>query len=142
MAYKGFLFQFGNYIFPNKYIKFDTYDILPDQRQDLDSYTDANGITHRNALKHTKSNITFSTLEMSESAMNEILKKLEENYSNENETDSNCIYFNPRKAWNPANAYQTGHFYLDPSLKFRIKKEDENGKSIKYGEMQWLFIEY
>lgn len=142
MAYRGYLFQFGDYIFPNEYIKFDSYDIAPDQRQDLDSYTDGNGLTHRNALGHTKTNITFSTLEMPESVMNEIMESLERNYLNPNETDANCTYFNPRKAWNPANAYLTGHFYLDPSLKHRIKRVDDNGKSIKYGEMQWTFIEY
>lgn len=137
MAYNGYLFQFGDYIFPNKYIKFDTYDIAPDQRQDLDSFTNGKGVTIRNALEHTKSNVTFTTLEMSESAMDSIMSALERNYINQNETDANCVYFNPRK-----RKYTTGHFYLDPSVKFRIKKEDDNGKTIKYGEMQWIFIEY
>lgn len=137
MAYSGYLFKFGNYTFPNRHIKFDTYDALPDQRQDLDSYTDGNGETHRNAVAHTKTNITFTTLEMSESEMNEITKRLEENYINEKETDANCTYYNPRK-----RKYSTGHFYLDPSVQFRIKKEDDDGKSIIYGEMQWIFIEY
>lgn len=137
MAYKGYLFQFGNFIFPNKYIKFDTYDIAPDQRQDLNSFTDGNGVTQRNALEHTKTNITFTTLEMSEKAMNSILSNLESNYVNQNETDANCTYYNPRK-----RSYANGHFYLDPSLKFRIKKEDDSGKTIRYNETQWTFIEY
>lgn len=135
--YNGYLFQFGNYIFPNKYIKFDTYDIAPDQRQDLDSYTDGNGLTHRNALEHTKTDITFTTLQMPESAMNSILSNLELNYINPNETDANCVYYNPRK-----RQYSTGHFYLDPSVQFRIKKADDDGKKINYGETQWTFIEY
>ncbi len=137
MAYNGYLFQFGMFVFPNKYIKFDTYDISPDQRQDLDSYTDGNGLTHRNALEHTKTSITFSTLEMPEKAMNSITSNLMANYQNPNETDSECHYYNPR-----IGNYKSGHFYLDPSVKFKIKKEDEHGKSIKYGEMQWTFIEY
>lgn len=137
MAYLGYLFQFGDYIFPNKHIKFDTYDIAPDQRQDLDSYTDANGVTHRNALKHTKTNITFNTIQIPESAMDDILSQLERNYINQNETDANCVYYNPRK-----RQYSTGHFYLDPSVKFRIKKVDDEGKKINYGETQWVFIEY
>lgn len=137
MAYRGYLFQFGDYIFPNKYIKFDTYDILPEQIQDMDSYTDGNGVTHRNALEHTKTNITFSTLEISEVAMDKIMSNLKKNYINKNETDANCTYFSPRE-----NKYLTGHFYLDPSIKFSIKKVDDNGKSIAYGEMQWIFIEY
>ena len=54
MAYSGYLFKFGNYTFPNKYILWDTFETNPNQRQDLDSYTDANGLTHRNAISHTK----------------------------------------------------------------------------------------
>lgn len=137
MAYRKYLFQFGNFIFPNKYIKFDTFKIKPDQRQDMDSFTDGNGVTNRNALEHTKSNVSFTTLEMPEAAMNAITSGLRANYLNTNETDANCVYYNPR-----IGDYKTGHFYLDPSVEFQIKKEDENGKSIRYSEMQWLFIEY
>lgn len=137
MAYRGYLFQFGSYMFPNKYIKFDTYDIAPDQRQDLDSFTDANGLTHRNALEHTKTNITFTTLRMPGNVMAEILSNLQKNYINQNETDASCTYFNPR-----TGDYKTGHFYLDPSVQFRIKKVDEAGRKIDYGETQWIFVEY
>lgn len=137
MGYKSFLFQFGNFIFPNEYIEFDNYDIAPDQRQDLDSFTDGNGETHRNALEHTKSNITFTTIEMSGEAMAHILLSLQKEYINPEETDANCVYFNPR-----LHDYKTGHFYLDPSVKFRIKKVDKEGTNIKYGSMQWIFVEY
>ncbi len=137
MGYKQYLFQFGNFIFPNKYIKFDSYDIAPDQRQDLDSFTDGDGETHRNALSHTKTNVTFTTNPMPEKAMDSILSNLEANYINPNETDANCTYFNPRK-----RGYASGHFYLDPSVKLRIKKVDDDGKSIQYNETQWTFIEY
>ena len=137
MAYNGFLFQFGDYIFPNKYIKFDTYDATPDQRQDKNSFTNGKGVTIRNALEHTKTNITFNTIPMSEAAMDSITEALERNYVNENETDAYCVYYNPRK-----RQYSTGHLYLDPSVKFRIKKVDDEGKKINYGDMQWIFIEY
>lgn len=137
MAYNGYLFQFGDFTFPNKYIKFDSYDIAPDQRQDLGSFTNGKGVTIRNALEHTKTNITFTTNQMPEAAMDSILAALERNYINWKETDANCVYFNPRKI-----EYSTGHFYLDPSVKFRIKKADDEGKKINYGETQWIFIEY
>lgn len=137
MAYNGFLFQFGDFIFPNKYIKFDTYNTAPDQRQDKDSFTNGKGVTIRNALEHTKTNITFTTCQMPESVMDTITASLERNYKNQNETDADCVYYNPRK-----RQYYTGHFYLDPSVQFRIKKVDDAGKKIVYGEMQWIFIEY
>lgn len=137
MAYEGYLFQFGDYTFPNKHISYDSYDIAPDQRQDMDSFTNGKGITVRNALEHTKTNITFNTWPMSDSEMSTILSNLERNYRNVNETDANCVYFNPRKG-----TYSTGHFYLDPSVKFRIRRVDEEGRKIEYGETQWVFIEY
>ena len=137
MGYRGYLFQFGGFIFPNEYIEFDSYDIAPDQRQDLDSYTDGNGLTHRNALEHTKTNITFTTLPIPGDVMADILSNLQRNYINQNETDANCNYYNPR-----TGDYKTGHFYLDPSVQFRIKKVDKNGTKINYGSMQWTFIEY
>lgn len=139
MAYEGYLLRFGHggFTFPNKYIKFDTYDIAPDQRQDMDSFTDGNGVTHRNALGHTKTNITFSTVEMPGAAMDIITSGLRASYISQIETDVNCTYFNPREG-----IYKAGHFYLDPSVKFRIKKEDDAGRSVRYGEMQWVFVEY
>lgn len=137
MAYSGFLFQFGEFVFPNKYIKFDTYNIAPDQRQDLNSFTNGKGITIRNALEHTKTNITFTTVQMPEAAMNAITEALEKEYINKNETDAECVYYNPRK-----RKYETGHFYLDPSVQFKVKKVDDDGNKIRYGEMQWIFIEY
>lgn len=136
MAYNEFLLKFGDYVFPNKHIKFDTYDIAPDQRQDRDSRTNGKGVTVRNALKHTKTNITFTTNRMPEADMDAILTALEGNYINADETDAECTYFNPRK-----RSYSTGHFYLDPSVQFRIRKVD-GGQKIEYGETQWVFIEY
>ncbi len=69
--------------------------------------------------------------------MDAILAALEANYINEDETDANCTYFNPRR-----RKYSTGHFYLDPSVKFRVKKADDAGLGIEYGETQWIFTEY
>ena len=136
MAFNGVLFQFGDYVFPNKYIKFDTYNIAPNQRQDLDSYTDGNGVTHRNALEHTKTQVQFIILGMTETSIRPILKGLTSNYINANERDANCLYYDPE-----TGEYKTGHFYLDPSVQFRLKRLDENN-TLHYGETQLLFIEY
>ena len=135
MAYSGFLFKFGNYTFPNKYIKFDTFDVAPNQRQDLDSYTDGNGVTHRNALEHTKTQVQFTIIGVKENVMDEIMSNVSSNYMNNNERDANCTYYDPE-----TRSYKSGHFYLDPSLQFKLKGE-QNG-SLIYGETQFLFIEY
>lgn len=130
------LFQFGSFIFPNKYIEFDTFDIAPNQRQDLDSYTDGYGVTQRNALAHTKTQIKFNTRGMNGAEMDVITSGIASNYINYNERDANCRYYDPE-----SRSYKTGHFYLDPSVQFRIKKVTDSGVD-KYGEMSWTFIEY
>lgn len=133
--YSGYLFKFGNYVFPNKYINWDTFDIKPNQRQDLDSYTDANGETHRNAIPHTKTQIQFTTKQMSESSLKAIMDKMVENYKNAKERDANCTYYDTEYF-----SYKTGHFYLDPSLQTKILGL-KNGK-LWFNEITWLFIEY
>lgn len=131
-------FKFGNFEFPDKYIKWDTFDIAPGQRQDMDSYTDGYGVTQRNALSHTKTEIKFVTLSMSAEEMDKITAGLTANYINYNERDAQCTYYDDENRCD-----KTGHFYLDPSLQFRRKKVNkETGKVEIYGEMTWLFIEY
>lgn len=135
MAYSGYLFKFGNYTFPNKYIMWDTFETNPNQRQDLDSYTDANGLTHRNAISHTKTQIQFSTRKMPESEMKKIMDGMVKNYKNEKERDANCTYYDTEHL-----SYKTGHFYLDPSLQTKILGLKKG--ILWFGEITWLFIEY
>lgn len=135
MAFNGYFFQFGNYIIPNKYIKIDSYDTAPNQRQDLDSYTDGNGVTHRNALEHTKTQVQFTIVKRPEIVHDAIMSGLRSNYLNYNERDANCVYYDPETC-----RYKTGHFYLDPSVQFRMERI--RNKILFYGETQLLFIEY
>lgn len=134
MAFNGVLFQFGDYIFPNKYIEWGSYDSAPGQRQSLDAYTDANGVTHDNALEHSKTEIKFTTLPMKEADWEEIMLNVRRNYINFNARDANCTYFNFETC-----QYETGHFYLDKN--FRASADIENGK-LQYNRVQWTFIEY
>ena len=93
MAFEVYLFQFGTFVFPLKYIEWNTYDSAPGQRQSLDAYTDANGVTHDNALEHSKTEVKFSTLPMSGSAWEKIMGKMVENYINHNARDAEIIIF-------------------------------------------------
>lgn len=129
---KDYLFKFGEFVFPMKHIAQNGFKNKPDQRQDLDPYTDSYGVTQRNALEHTKTVITIITNPMSWEEMDLITAGLEANYINEKETDAQCEYYNPRK-----RTYKTGHFYLDPSVEFVVK---EHG--VSYDTMTWIFTEY
>lgn len=129
---KNYLFKFGNFIFPMEYIAENGWNVAPNQRQDLDPFTDADGLTHRNPVSHTKSNITINTLDIEWDVMESIMQQMEENYISFLERDAMCEYYDTE-----TRTYKTGHFYLDPSVTFSVK---EFGK--KYAEMTWTFIEY
>lgn len=134
MDYSGWLFQFGEFIFPMKYIKWDSYDAAPAQRQSLDAYTDLNGVTHDNALEHSKTEIKFTTLPMSEKEWKWLMGHMVKNYWNPNARDAECTYFDFEVC-----DYKTGYFYFDKS--FRASANEVNGK-LRYRETNWTFIEY
>lgn len=61
MAYNGYLLKVGNYVIdPKKYIAAESYQVTRNV-QDLDSYRDANGVLHRNALAHAPIKVEFTT---------------------------------------------------------------------------------
>lgn len=130
-------FKFGNFSFPDKYIARGAVNIKPNQRQDLDSYTDGYGVTQRSALSHTKTEISFSTIPMSGKEMREIMQGMVSNYIDYNERDSMCEYYDDENG-----VIKTGHFYLDPSTTLNRAEVDSNGIPTRYGQVQWLFIEY
>lgn len=64
MAYEGYLVKVGNIEIPtDKYIKAQSYKATLNV-QDLDSFRDANGVMHRNALEHRVNKVEFETPEM------------------------------------------------------------------------------
>lgn len=130
-------FRFGSFDFPDRLIKWGGINAKPAQRQDLDSYTDGYGVTQRNALEHTKTEIQLTTLSMSGEDMRMIMSGITSNYINDKERNANCTYYDDENC-----SYVTGKFYLDPSLEFNRKEVDGNGVVTKYGEMKWTFIEY
>ena len=134
MDYNNFLFQFGDFVFPMKHIQWDSYDTAPAQRQSLDAYTDLNGLTHDNALEHSKTEIKFTTLPMSGDEWKWIMGNMVRNYLNFDARDANCTYFDFELC-----QYRTGHFYFDKS--FRAKANSPKGK-LQYEEAEWTFIEY
>lgn len=133
MAYNGYYFQWGDFIFPMKYMEWGTYDTAPNQEQSLDAYTDEDGVTHDNILPHTKTEIKFNTLPMSEEKWAELMGNMTRNYLS-GKRNAYCVYWDMEHC-----QYKTGHFYLDKS--FRANANVVNGK-LRYGKTTWTFIEY
>ena len=61
--YQGYLIKVGNYTIPLSLIKADSYSVFM-SITDLDSFVDANGYLHRNALDHVANKCEFETVPM------------------------------------------------------------------------------
>lgn len=127
------LFKFGDFDL-TPYMVAKKYKIRPNARQDLDSYTDAEGITHRNALRHTKSIVSLSIMPMTKEEKVFFMGNITRNYINPLERDANCTYYDEEY-----DIEKTGHFYLDPNLEFVI---NEDGPKKHYEEINMTFTEY
>lgn len=134
MGFEGYLFKFGEFIFPLKYMVWDSFEMAPGQRQSLDAYTDLDGVARDNALEHTKTEIKFNVLPMIGKEWEWLMGNMVKNYLNFSARDANCTYFDFEQ-WK----YRTGHFYFDKS--FRVKANIPDGE-IKIKETTWTFIEY
>ena len=80
--YSGFLLKIGNEIFNMKYIKEKTYKGYVSV-QDLDSYRDANGLLHREALSHVPIKCEFETIPLNNEQYEQIMDMIRRNYINE-----------------------------------------------------------
>lgn len=81
MAYQGYLIKIGEYIFPHKYIKFDTYSSYANM-QDFEPWTDANGYLHRNAVDLKALKVEFETIPMlTDKQFAEIMANISANYT-------------------------------------------------------------
>ena len=127
------LFKFGNYEIPSTYIAEGGYDIKPNQRQDLDPFTDQTGVTHRNALSHTKTEVTITLREgLSWNQVNGMLQQIRQNYIRWAERDATCYYYDPE-----TGSEKSGHMYLESSQGYQIKTFKK-----KYPSMSLTFVEY
>ena len=81
MAYSGFLLKIGNYTFPQKYIKAESYSAYVNM-QDLDPWTDANGYLHREAVELKALKVGFETPAMLTNVeLTEIMNNIKANYT-------------------------------------------------------------
>lgn len=130
-------FKFGSFDFPDQFIKYEAVNVKPNQRQSLDAYTDAFGLTHDNGVPHTKTEVSFTTLDMSGSEFRAIMDSIVSNYIDYILRDADCTYYDDE-----SGTFKTGHFYFDKSFQANRKEVDASGVPTKYGEMTWTFIEY
>ena len=86
MAYGGFLLKIGDYIVSGKNIISADGISITRNVQDIDSYRDANGILHRDALEHAPIKVEFSTKNMlTDSQLQDFFRNIRNNYTNATE---------------------------------------------------------
>lgn len=137
MSYGGYLLKIGNYeITGQRYIDYASYDVTREV-QDLDSYRDATGVLHRNALSHVPVKINFQTLPgLNNDEMSTFLGNIANNYTNAMERRAIVTAFVPE-----SNSYITQEMYMaGPTLK--IRKIDQKENQVYYESCKITFIGY
>ena len=131
MAFSNYLVKVGSYTIPMEYMAYGTYTIAANQRQDLDSYRDADGVLHRNVLPHTATKIEFNTIILSAIQFRELINGINSNLSSQLERKATVTYYDEE-----SDSYKTGSFYMPGTMEYkRLNKE-------MYDNMRIAFIEY
>ena len=131
--YSGFLLKIGNEIFNMKYIKEKTYKGYVSV-QDLDSYRDANGLLHREALSHVPIKCEFETIPLNNEQYEQIMDMIRRNYINELERKVTITAFILEY-----NGYVTQDAYMaEPQPQIKTIKDNK----IQYAPLRIAFIGY
>ena len=134
MAFDGYLLQTGSYdTFFNSYIVAASYKVAK-KVLDVDSYRDANGVLHRNAMPHLSYNIEFNIKPLDNTRLETFMSALRENFTVSIERKLSLTFYVPED-----NAYDTTDVYM-PDIDFQINHIE--GNVIKYYETTIKFIGY
>jgi len=134
MAYSGYLVKVGSYKIPFKFIKAESYTAYRSV-QDLDSYSDANGELHRNALSHVPCKCEFETPALiTNKQFSELMKNIKDNFTIPLERKSTVTLYIPE-----SDEYVTQSMYM-PDITPQIYYADSDG--IKYNPIRLAFIGY
>ena len=134
MAFDGYLLKMGADEFPLSFVFKESYKVVPNRRQDLDSGRNANGILERTVLDHTASTISFQTKAMWNDELDEMMSFIREHYSIEKEKKIVLKYFCP-----DINKYKTGEFYV-PDIEYSINMVDVETRTCNFSEFKFIAI--
>jgi hypothetical protein len=135
VSYSGFLFKVGDYIVSGKNIISADGISITKNVQDVDSYRDANGVLHREALDHAPIKVEFSTRNMlTDAQMQDFLSNVRRNYINEKERKVLATVYVPEDG-----DYRTCEMYMStptPEIYGVLRG------TIYYKPMRLAFIQY
>lgn len=137
MAFAGYLLKVGDYeIDGTYYINWDKYNVTKEV-QDLDSYRDANGVLHRQALEHIPIKVEFETREnLTNTDVATFFGAISNNYINPLERRALVTAYVPE-----IDDYVTQEMYM-AGPQFKIKRIEPGTNVIKYESIRVAFIGY
>lgn len=131
--YEGYLLKVGINVIPFEYMRADTYKATYNG-QDIDSYRDADGLLHRNALPHFVPKVEFNTPHITNVQAQALLGLIRSQYLDTVEKKVSVKCYIPE-----LDDYLTQDMYI-PDIEFQIFKAD--GNDIIYNETRIAFIGY
>lgn len=132
MAFNGrYYIKVGTYEIPLSIMKAGSYKSSPAQRQDMDSYVDADGYLHRSVVTHKRSKLEFQLIYLNEHDFRGFMDSLTANYTDGPERKVHLTYYEEEYG-----NYVEGDFYLPGTIDFEHLNKDING------ENRIAFIEY
>lgn len=121
----------GNYEIPLKIMKYGSYKSSPAQRQDNDSYVDADGYLHRTTMPHVRSKIEFELINLSEQDFRGFMDAITSNYTVGIERKVHLTYYEEEYG-----QYVEGDFYMPGTMDFTMLNKEV------YDNIRIAFIEY
>ena len=135
MAYSGYLIKIGTYTVPFKYIKAESYSCVWSV-VDFDSYRDANGELHRDAVSDRRTmKVEWETPDLSDSDFTTLMTAIKNQFISAVAKSCTVTAYMPEE-----DAYKTDKCYLTSDVNFTIRYADANG--LRYNPVRFAFIGY
>lgn len=134
--FQGYLIKLGGDVFPHQYIEYESYQITPNRRLDLDSSRDANGLLTRYVLEHTASTLQFDIRSLEGEEQEIVTNFIFSHLANVAEKKAAVTYWSP-----DISNYKQGTMYI-PDIQWPIKKIDIKTNKIWYKSVTIKMIEY
>jgi len=134
MAYAGYLIKVGTFEIPLSLIRAETYTVFKSVT-DLDSYVDASGYLHRNALEHIANKVEFETIPLlTDKQFGSLMSSLYGQMTNTRERKASVTCYIPE-----TDSYVTQDMYM-PDIKPTLYYADAT--KIQYNQIRLAFIGY
>lgn len=134
MAYNGYLLKVGTTEVPMSLMQAKTYKITPNQRLDVDSFSNANLVLQRKVADHTRTKIEFTTVQMLNTTWQSLWGIFSSAFISNSERDLNLEYYDPE-----TNSYKVARVYM-PDTEMQIYGTYSD--RIEYLPIRIAFIEY